>query len=203
MIYIDESTIKVGGVVLPGLFKSIEIKGDALIEEQEVEGRTSKPKQAIGYEDAKVVVELTLYDGPVLKKAQKLEVIQNLFKKKGQQKPIIYEIVNEHTAVRGVTKVLFKNLTTKEQSKKDELSVMIEFWEYIPMTITATKNTGSSATKKPASTSSATANLKPEYKSYLNNRGAAPKESDKTAKTAAVDNASTQQFRNKVMVMPY
>lgn len=203
MIYIDESTIKVGGVVLPGLFKSIEIKGDALIEEQEVEGRTSKPKQAIGYEDAKVVVELTLYDGPVLKKAQKLEVIQNLFKKKGQQKPTIYEIVNEHTAVRGVTKVLFKNLTTKEQSKKDELSVMIEFWEYIPMTITATKNTGSSAAKKPASTSSATANLKPEYKSYLNNRGAAPKESDKTAKTAAVDNASTQQFRNKVMVMPY
>lgn len=202
MIYFDESTIKVGGVILPGVFKSIEIKGDALIEEQEVEGRSTKPKQATGYEDAKITVELILYDGPELTKLQKLEIIQNLFKKNGQEKPIIYEIVNEHTAARGITKVLFKNLTTKEQNKKDELSVMIEFWEYIPITITAKKSTGSSSTAQQANSSSAL-NLSSEYKSYLNNRGAAPKLSNKTEKTAAVDNASTQQFRNRIAAMPY
>lgn len=201
MIYIDESTVKVGGVVLPGLFKSIEIKGDALIEEQEVEGRSTKPKQATGYEDSKISLELVLLDGPVLTKLQKLEMIQNLFKKKGQAKPTVYEIVSEHTAVRGITKVLFKNLTTKEQSKKDELSVMIEFWEYVAMTITATKSTGS--TSKTQTAAAAKNNLTADYKSYLNNRGAAPKLQDKTTKTVATDNASTQAYRNKINAMPY
>lgn len=204
MIYIDESTVKVGGVILPGLFKSIEVKGDALIEEQDVEGRSAKPKQATGYEDAKIDLELVLHDGPVLTKLQKLEVIQNLFKKKGQAKPIIYEIVNEHTAARGVTKVLFKNLTTMEQSKKDELTVMVEFWEYIPMTITATKSTGSiSGTSGTSAASVAKANLDPAYQGYLANRGAAPKLQDKTTKTAATDNASTQEHKNKLAAMPY
>ena len=201
MIYIDDSTVKVGGVILPGLFKSIEIKGDALIEEQEVQGRSSKPKQAIGYEDSKVSLELILLDGPVLTKLQKLEAIQNLFKKKGQGKPITYDIVNEHTAARGITKVLFKNLTTKEQSKKDELVVMVEFWEYIAMTITATKSTGS--TPKATTTTTAKSNLTDEYNNYLNNRGAAPKLQDKTIKTAAIDNANTQAYKGRINAMPY
>lgn len=201
MIYVDESTIKIGGVILPGLFKSIEIKSDALIEEQEVEGRSTKPKQATGYEDAKVSVELVLHDGPLLTKLQKLEQIQNLFKKQGQSKPTVYEIVNEHTAIRGITKVLFKNLTTKEQSKKDELTVMIEFWEYVAMTITATKNTSTAQT---SSTAATTSTLTSDYQSYLtNNRGAAPKIKDKTTKTAATDNASTQIYRGKLIAMPY
>lgn len=201
MIYVDESTIKIGGVILPGLFKSIEIKSDALIEEQEVEGRSTKPKQATGYEDAKVSVELVLHDGPLLTKLQKLEQIQNLFKKQGQSKPTVYEIVNEHTAARGITKVLFKNLTTKEQSKKDELTVMIEFWEYIAMTITATKSTSTTST---AQTSTTASTLTSEYQSYLsNNRGAAPKIKDKTTKTAATDNASTQAYIGKLIAMPY
>lgn len=201
MIYVDESTIKIGGVILPGLFKSIEIKSDALIEEQEVEGRSTKPKQATGYEDAKVSVELVLHDGPLLTKLQKLEQIQNLFKKQGQSKPTVYEIVNEHTAIRGITKVLFKNLTTKEQSKKDELTVMIEFWEYVAMTITATKSTSTAQT---SSTAATTSTLTSDYQSYLtNNRGAAPKIKDKTTKTAATDNASTQIYRGKLIAMPY
>ncbi|MBU5312216.1 hypothetical protein KQI38_09270 [Tissierella carlieri] len=199
MIYVDESTIKVGGIILPGLFKSIEVKGDALIEEQEVEGRSKKPKQATGYEDSKVNLELVLYDGPSLTKLEKFEMIQNLFKKKGQVKPIVHEIINEHTAARGITKVLFKNLTTKEQSKKDELLVMIEFWEYNAMTITATKNTGKNSVKN-----AARANLNPDYQSYLNsNRGAAPKLQDKTSKTTAIDNANTQAYRSKILAMPY
>ena len=203
MIYIDESTVKVGGVILPGLFKSIEIKGAALIEEQEVEGRSTKPKQATGYEDAKVSLELVLLDGPVLTKLQKLEVIQNLFKKQGQAKPTTYEIVNEHTAARGITKVLFKDLTTKEQSKKDELTVLVEFWEYIAMTITATKSTGSTSKAKTTAATSAKNNLTADYKNYLNDRGAAPKLQDKTTKTVAIDNANTQAYKSKINAMPY
>ncbi len=200
MIYIDDSTVKVGGIILPGLFKSMEIKGDALIEEQEVQGRSTKPKQAAGYEDAKINLELVLYDGPVLTKLQKLTIIQNLFKKQGQKKPIIYEIVNEHTAARGITQILFKNLTTKEQNKNDELTVMIEFWEYIPMTITATKAGSTSGTQ---GANAAAANLSSEYQEYLPGRGTAPKLQEKTTKSAATDNADTQVYKNKLTAMPY
>ncbi|EJL44950.1 hypothetical protein PMI08_01920 [Brevibacillus sp. CF112] len=193
MIFVDESTVKVGGVVLPGLFKSIEVKADAQVEEQQVEGKTAKPKQAIGFEDAKITLELVLDDGPQQTKLDKLAVIQNLFKKPGQQKPVVHEFVHSHAAVRGVSKVIFKSLSTKEQSKKSELTVSIEFWEYIPMKITAKKSgKGKSA--------SGSVKLNADYQKYLSSgsRGKAPKTSDKTAATAASDTASTAQYKSKL-----
>ncbi|EES73443.1 hypothetical protein POTG_01738 [Paenibacillus sp. oral taxon 786 str. D14] len=193
MILVDESTVKVGGVVLPGLFKSIEVKADAQVEEQQVEGKTQKPKQAIGYEDAKITLELVLEDGPQQTKLEKLAVIQNLFKKPGQQKPVVHDFVHAHTAVRGISKVIFKNLTTKEQNKKSELAVTIEFWEYIPMKITATK---SAAAGRKASGSDIKLNA--DYKQYLTSRGAAPKMSDKTTATPARDDAKTAYYKAKM-----
>ena len=85
MIYTDESTVKIDTIILPGLFKSIEIKGDAIVDEQDVEGQSKKPKQATGYEDAKVNIELMLEDGPLLTKIQKIEQIQQIFRLPGQE----------------------------------------------------------------------------------------------------------------------
>ena len=48
MIFVEDNTIKLNGVVLPGLVKSIEVKESAQIDEQEVEGCSAKPKQATG-----------------------------------------------------------------------------------------------------------------------------------------------------------
>lgn len=193
MIFLDDSTVKVGGVILPGLFKSLEITGAALVEEQEVEGMATRPKQAMGYEDAKVFLELILEDGPgEVTKIQKLKTIQGLFKKAGQQQPTVYDIVNEHTAARGVSRVIFKGLATKEQSKKSELLVTLEFWEYVPVIIKA--NTTAARPAAP----SAQASLNPEYKGYLPARGAAPKLTDKTSKSPAVDNASTAGVRTVI-----
>lgn len=38
MIYVEDQTIKLNGVVLPGLVKSIEVTESAKVDEQEVEG---------------------------------------------------------------------------------------------------------------------------------------------------------------------
>ena len=62
MIYIEDQIIKLGGVVLPGLVKSIEVTETAKVDEQEVEGSTARPKQATGYEDAKITIELIIDD---------------------------------------------------------------------------------------------------------------------------------------------
>lgn len=47
MIYFDDDSIKIGGVILPGIYKSMEVNHDAQVDEQEVEGSSksrSKPQ---------------------------------------------------------------------------------------------------------------------------------------------------------------
>ena len=98
MIYVEDQLVKVNGVVLPGLVKSIEVKESAKIDEQEVEGSATKPKQATGYEDAKITVELILDDTPTRTKYQALEAVRAIFRKPGQTVPQPIPIVSEDTA---------------------------------------------------------------------------------------------------------
>lgn len=188
MIYVEDQIVKVNGVVLPGLVKSIEVKETAKIDEQDVKGSAVKPKQATGYEDAKINIELILDNTVGGTKYQRLEMLRAIFRKPGQSVPQPIPIVSEDTAAHGIDKVLFKNLSHKAENKKDQLSVTLEFWEYIPQIITAKK---SSSTDKAAQASN---NLNSDYKNYLsNNRGKSP----------AIDDASTSDAMNRVTQMPY
>ena len=148
MIFVEDQLVKVGGVVLPGLVKKIEVTGDAKIDEQEVEGSATKPKQAVGYEDAKVTIELILDDTPARGKYQALDIIRAIFRKPGQNVPEPISIISEDTAAHGIDKVLFKHIGHTYNVKTDQLVVSLEFWEYIPQTIKASK-AGSSSSGAP------------------------------------------------------
>lgn len=196
MIYTEDQLVKVNGVVLPGLVKSIEVKESAKIDEQEVEGSATKPKQATGYEDAKVNIELILDDTPTATKYQRLETVRALFRTPGQSVPQPIPIVSEDTAKHGIDKVLFKGITHKSEVKKDQLTVSLEFWEYVPQTIQTTSS--SSGSSSGGSSGGKTANqqttLSSDYQKYLQaNRGNSP----------AVDDASAAEALDKVAQMPY
>lgn len=196
MIYTEDQLVKVNGVVLPGLVKSIEVKESAKIDEQEVEGSATKPKQATGYEDAKVNIELILDDTPTATKYQRLETVRALFRTPGQSVPQPIPIVSEDTAKHGINKVLFKGITHKSEVKKDQLTVSLEFWEYVPQTIQTTSS--SSGSSSGGSSGGKTANqqttLSSDYQKYLQtNRGKSP----------AVDDASAAEALDKVAQMPY
>lgn len=196
MIYVEDQLVKVNGVVLPGLVKSIEVKESAQIDEQEVEGSAAKPKQAVGYEDAKITVELILDDTPTKTKYQALETVRAIFRKPGQTVPQPIPIVSEDTAKHGIDKVLFKDFSHKAEAKKDQITVSLEFWEYIPQTIKATKATSSGSSSSSSSGGTASSSLTEEYKSYLaTDRGASP--ASDTVTTAG--SAGLQ----KVAAMPY
>lgn len=204
MVFTDDTAIKIDSVILPGLLKSIEVKGGAQVDEQEVEGAAKKPKQATGYEDTKINIELILEDDKEMSRLDKLTFIQQLFKKYGQEKPEIHQIVSMDTVSRGVSQVIFKSLSHKTENKKQQIIASLEFWEYTPITIAASKSVTSSASnaKKAAKTSdSATSelNLKAEYKSYLPERGTAPK----LKKTPAQDNKASDTALAKARGMPY
>lgn len=196
MIYTEDRLVKVNGVVLPGLVKSIEVKESAKIDEQEVEGSATKPKQATGYEDAKVNIELILDDTPTATKYQRLETVRALFRTPGQSVPQPIPIVSEDTAKHGIDKVLFKGITHKSEVKKDQLTVSLEFWEYVPQTIQTTSS--SSGSSSGGSSGGKAANqqttLSSDYQKYLQaNRGKSP----------AVDDASAAEALDKVAQMPY
>lgn len=196
MIYTEDQLVKMNGVVLPGLVKSIEVKESAKIDEQEVEGSATKPKQATGYEDAKVNIELILDDTPTATKYQRLETVRALFRTPGQSVPQPIPIVSEDTAKHGIDKVLFKGITHKSEVKKDQLTVSLEFWEYVPQTIQTTSS--SSGSSSGGSSGGKTANqqttLSSDYQKYLQtNRGESP----------AVDDASAAEALDKVAQMPY
>lgn len=196
MIYTEDQLVKVNGVVLPGLVKSIEVRESAKIDEQEVEGSATKPKQATGYEDAKVNIELILDDTPTATKYQRLETVRALFRTPGQSVPQPIPIVSEDTAKHGIDKVLFKGITHKSEVKKDQLTVSLEFWEYVPQTIQTTSS--SSGSSSGGSSGGKTANqqttLSSDYQKYLQaNRGKSP----------AVDDASAAEALDKVAQMPY
>lgn len=196
MIYTEDQLVKVNGVVLPGLVKSIEVKESAKIDEQEVEGSATKPKQATGYEDAKVNIELILDDTPTATKYQRLETVRALFRTPGQSVPQPIPIVSEDTAKHGIDKVLFKGITHKSEVKKDQLTVSLELWEYVPQTIQTTSS--SSGSSSGGSSGGKTANqqttLSSDYQKYLQaNRGKSP----------AVDDASAAEALDKVAQMPY
>lgn len=196
MIYTEDQLVKVNGVVLPGLVKSIEVKESAKIDEQEVEGSATKPKQATGYEDAKVNIELILDDTPTATKYQRLETVRALFRTPGRSVPQPIPIVSEDTAKHGIDKVLFKGITHKSEVKKDQLTVSLEFWEYVPQTIQTTSS--SSGSSSGGSSGGKTANqqttLSSDYQKYLQaNRGKSP----------AVDDASAAEALDKVAQMPY
>lgn len=196
MIYTEDQLVKVNGVVLPGLVKSIEVKESAKIDEQEVEGSATKPKQATGYEDAKVNIELILDDTPTATKYQRLETVRALFRTPGQSVPQPIPIVSEDTAKHGIDKVLFKGITHKSEVKKDQLTVSLEFWEYVPQTIQTTSSSSGSSSggSSGGKTANQQATLSSDYQKYLQaNRGKSP----------AVDDASAAEALDKVAQMPY
>ena len=204
MIYVEDELIKLNGVVLPGLVKSIEVIETAKVDEQEVEGSATKPKQATGYEDAKVNIELIIDDTPSQTKYQRYATLRAIFRSPGQSVPQPIPIISEDTAAHGVEKVIFKKLSHKGENKRGQLTAALELWEYIPQTITA-KSSSSSGSGKSGSGKSgsgksgksgggAASNLKADYKSYLSNeRGKSP----------ARDDADTTAAMNKVTAMPY
>lgn len=188
MIFIEDERIKLNGVVLPGLVKSIEVTETAKVDEQEVEGSATKPKQATGYEDAKVNIELIIDDTEGQTKYERYNVLRQIFRKPGQNVPQPIPIVSEDTAAHGIEKVIFKKLTHKGENKKSQLAANLELWEYIPQTITATSSAGGTQA------SAAASDLIKDYQMYLGT---------KRGKSPAVDDASANEALNRVLQMPY
>lgn len=197
MIYFEDECIKLGDTILPGLVKSIEVTESARVDEQEVEGSAVKPKQATGYEDAKVVIELIIDDTQTQGKYERYASLRRLFRQSGQSVPQPIAIICEDTAAHGIDKVIFKQLSHRGENKKGQLTATLELWEYIPQTITA--RTSSSSTRTSGSSqntsSSGTSSLTAQYEEYLEkDRGRSPAQDSPKAANTALDKLVNMKY---------
>jgi hypothetical protein len=131
----DEGIIKIGSPPeeLPGIVESIKVGDSLLIENAETQGRSGKVKVVQGWDDAALLITLSLIDNPGTGKTRwdSLKQIAGIFKKvSGNGKPEVYTLSHPMTGAWGTKQLLFSSLESTEMRTRRKISVSLEFVEY-------------------------------------------------------------------------
>ena len=128
MLYVQEKAVKLGGIYLEGQLTSVEVQSaGSVYVAQDEKGRCAK-SQPVGYENAKVLIDILLEDTNAANTLEQIAKMQGLFKAPGQDKPNLIGIVNEDCAARGITSVYFKSFTTKKVISESKRIAALELW---------------------------------------------------------------------------
>lgn len=175
MLYVVDKVMKLGGVYIGGEVTDVEItEGASIYEAQDDKGKI-KSRQPNGYETAKVMVNILMEDTPSESTLQQITNIQRLFKAYGQTEAKLLAIVNEDCAARGITKVYFKNFTTKKIISESKRIASLELW--------APTVAGIRVVKKKTTTKKTAAKKKTTKKKTTKKKSKSPaKDTRKTAK---------------------
>lgn len=153
MLYVQDKVLKLGGVYLGGQVTSVEVQeAGSVYVAQDEKGRYTK-SQPVGYENAKVMVDILLEDTKTATTLEQLAEIQGLFKAHGQDEPTLMSIVNEDCAARGISSVYFKSFTSKKIISESKRIASLELWapdiaEIQVMKIAQTEALGTTTTHK-------------------------------------------------------
>lgn len=123
---VQEHLIKLGGVKLSGQMKSIDISETATIENIEDDKGKTKANQPTGYEAAKITIEFILEDSPGKTQEEQIKAMQRLFKPPGQKKAKLLKVSNIDCAYRGISKVYFQKLSTKNTVAQSKRTATLE-----------------------------------------------------------------------------
>lgn len=74
------------------------------------------------------MIDILLEDTKTATTLDQLKEMQRLFKAYGQDEPKLLTIVNEDCAARGITKVYFKNFTSKKVISESKRIASLELW---------------------------------------------------------------------------
>ena len=130
MIYPKTRSSKVKRAVFPGLAKSISVSESAKIDEsRRSRVAPQKPKQATGYEDAKVNIELILDDTTTqTEEYQRLETLQAISERPASQSPSLFPLLvrpRRHFAM-GQQRFCSSHSSRRVENKKEQISVSLE-----------------------------------------------------------------------------
>ena len=152
--------------------RQMSIRQSVKVDEADIPGRSGKIKQAVGYEDTEITINLTLVDeedraGTVTRSAiDQYRELQAAFRdrsdpvgdgqtvKASYAVPTIFSIQSRLTDACGIRTVLFKGLDVSDQPGSTDLEVSIGFSEFEPVAAQVEKR-GREAVQKSQATQQA------------------------------------------------
>jgi len=152
--------------------RQMSIRQSVKVDEADIPGRSGKIKQAVGYEDTEITINLTLVDeedraGTVTRSAiDQYRELQAAFRdrsdpvgdgqtvKASYAVPTIFSIQSRLTDACGIRTVLFKGLDVADQPGSTDLEVSIGFSEFEPVAAQVEKR-GREAVQKSQATQQA------------------------------------------------
>ncbi len=142
MLYVHEKIAKLGGVYLGGQVSSVEVQEAATIHVAQDDKGTVKKIQPVGYDNAKVIIDIILEDSTGETALEQLAGIERLFKAPEQTKAKLFAIVNEDCAARGISQVYFKSFTSKKIISESKMIASLDLWAPKTASITVVKEAG-------------------------------------------------------------
>ena len=140
--------------------KKMRIRQEVRIDEIEIPGRSGKIKQATGYKDSEIEIQIELHDiedrqGMIKSAKDQLSEIQKAFRSRDDKKlPRIFSISSPLTDKCEINNVLFKNLEVEDFPGNTNINVTITLIEFEPIAvqteINRKRNQTISKTKKKA-----------------------------------------------------
>lgn len=122
----DSQSIKVGSTVLSGIIVGIEVSGELRLERQKTDGKSGSTTLIKGHDEASIRVSLELLGGD-----EEVKRLEKVFKgAAGQLGAKGVRVVNRHLDARGVKKLVFKKLTTRDDYPRGKILADLEFTEF-------------------------------------------------------------------------
>lgn len=132
-----EGQIKLGDVVIPGVYQSLEIEGAIKTDDVARSGRSGSSKLPQGWQDAtaRLQIRLLTEEGesyPTAALAQIGELFQGA---DADAKPRVYTLVHPAAASVRLRDVLFASLRISDSNGDDTIGVELEFMEFKPVAL--------------------------------------------------------------------
>jgi len=134
----EDGVLRLGDEAIPGVFANSNITCDVKFDEAQSDQLSGKKKTPMGWEDAEIDFDFVLLSDDDGDCYDKLARVNALFKGYGSTaSPKIFDILNRHIQARGIERVVFKTLASRETNRDDTIVVSLHFVEHTPPIVQA------------------------------------------------------------------
>ncbi|OIQ51035.1 hypothetical protein BerOc1_02980 [Pseudodesulfovibrio hydrargyri] len=142
MLTFSHGEVRLGSKLVPGILKSLSVRGSVVFAEAERDGLSGKTKTPKGWDDSAISLtvelltdETSCYD--------KLAALDALFRGHDNgANPRVLDVANAHVTARGIERVVFAGLDSSETDQDDVIQASLKFTEHRPPIIKAEKRVG-------------------------------------------------------------
>ncbi len=140
LLTFEHGEVRLGSVMVPGVLKSIRVRGAVVFDEAETDGLSGKTKTPKGWDDSAISITVALVTDTTTC-YHKLAQINTLFRRHDiRANPLVLDVANPHITARGVERVVFCGLMSAESNKDDVIVATLDFTEHRPPIVVAEKS---------------------------------------------------------------